>query len=217
MHLPNPVDYAVPAFVLLVFIEMLVAWTKDRTRYEPKDTLTSLALGTGSNAIAPLVHDGVLFVHSSNTVSAIDGRNGDVIWSFDRPAVTQRVPMNQPRSMALYGRNLYVPTLDNHVLALDARSGKLVWDHQIGKDGDQIQLTAAPLVVRGKIIQPVAGCQGGVYPGGCFVVALDGASGKEIWRALKTGDNGPGYSPPTIIEAAGVRPGDTAARAQQSP
>ena len=42
----------------------------------------SLPLGTGSNAIAPLVHDGVLFVHSSNTVSAIDGRNGDVIWSF---------------------------------------------------------------------------------------------------------------------------------------
>jgi len=142
----------------------------------------SLALGTGSNAIAPLVHDGVLFVHSSNTVSAIDGRNGDLIWSFDRPAVTQRVPMNQPRSMALYGRNLYVPTLDNHVLALDARTGKLVWDHQIGKDGDQIQLTAAPLVVRGKIIQPVAGCQGGVYPGGCFVVALDAASGKEVWR-----------------------------------
>jgi alcohol dehydrogenase (cytochrome c) len=142
----------------------------------------SLPLGTGSNAIAPLVHDGVMFVHSSNSVSAIDATNGDVIWSFDRPAVTQRVPMNQPRSIALYGRNLYVPTLDNHVLALDAGTGKLVWDHQIGKDGDQIQLTAAPLAVRGKIIQPVAGCQGGVYPGGCFIVALDAATGREVWR-----------------------------------
>jgi alcohol dehydrogenase (cytochrome c) len=142
----------------------------------------SLPLGTGSNAIAPLVHDGVLFVHSSNVVEAIDGRSGDVIWSFERPAVTQRVPMNQPRSMALYGRNLYVPTLDNHVLALDAGTGRLVWDHQIGKDDDQIQLTAAPIAVRGKIIQPVAGCQGGVYPGGCFIVALDAASGKEVWR-----------------------------------
>jgi sterol desaturase/sphingolipid hydroxylase (fatty acid hydroxylase superfamily) len=54
MHLPNPVDYAVPAFVLLVFVEMLVAWVKDRRRYEPKDTLTSLALGTGSTIAGAL-------------------------------------------------------------------------------------------------------------------------------------------------------------------
>src|ERR1700712_2038789 len=46
--LPNPVDYAVPGFVLLVLAEMLVAWAKDRSRYCPRDTLTSLALGLGS-------------------------------------------------------------------------------------------------------------------------------------------------------------------------
>lgn len=46
--LPDPVAYAVPAFVLLVLAEMLVAWARDKRRYEPKDTLTSLALGTGS-------------------------------------------------------------------------------------------------------------------------------------------------------------------------
>lgn len=46
--LPDPVAYAVPAFVLLVLAEMLIAWARDRRRYEPKDTLTSLALGTGS-------------------------------------------------------------------------------------------------------------------------------------------------------------------------
>src|SRR4051812_21152110 len=54
MHLPNPVDYAVPAFVLLVLIEMLVAWVRDRSRYEPRDTLTSLALGTGSTIAGAL-------------------------------------------------------------------------------------------------------------------------------------------------------------------
>jgi sterol desaturase/sphingolipid hydroxylase (fatty acid hydroxylase superfamily) len=54
MQLPNPVDYAVPAFVLLVLAEMLVAWAKDRKRYEPKDTLTSLALGTGSTVAGVL-------------------------------------------------------------------------------------------------------------------------------------------------------------------
>ncbi|WEJ99021.1 MAG: sterol desaturase family protein [Candidatus Sphingomonas phytovorans] len=54
MNLPNPVDYAVPAFVLLVLAEMLVAWAKDRKRYEPRDTLTSLALGTGSTVAGVL-------------------------------------------------------------------------------------------------------------------------------------------------------------------
>ncbi|MEI9927688.1 MAG: sterol desaturase family protein [Sphingomonas sp.] len=54
MTLPNPVDYAVPAFVLLVLAEMLVARAKDRRRYEPRDTLTSLALGTGSTVAGAL-------------------------------------------------------------------------------------------------------------------------------------------------------------------
>ena len=48
MALPDPVHYAVPVFVLLVLAEMLVAWSRDRRRYCPRDTLTSLALGTGS-------------------------------------------------------------------------------------------------------------------------------------------------------------------------
>lgn len=55
MHLPDPVDYAVPAFVLLVLAEMLVAWAGVRTRYEPRDTLTSLALGLGSTVAGAIV------------------------------------------------------------------------------------------------------------------------------------------------------------------
>lgn len=53
-HLPNPVNLAVPAFVLLVAVEMLIARFKGRHRYEPKDTLTSLALGTGSTVAGAL-------------------------------------------------------------------------------------------------------------------------------------------------------------------
>jgi sterol desaturase/sphingolipid hydroxylase (fatty acid hydroxylase superfamily) len=44
----HPVDFAVPGFVLLVLVEIVVAWFRDRRRYEPNDTLTSLALGLGS-------------------------------------------------------------------------------------------------------------------------------------------------------------------------
>jgi sterol desaturase/sphingolipid hydroxylase (fatty acid hydroxylase superfamily) len=53
-ELPDPVDYAVPAFVLLVFVEMLIARTKDRRSYCPKDTLTSLLLGFGSTIAGAL-------------------------------------------------------------------------------------------------------------------------------------------------------------------
>ena len=53
-RLPNPIDYAVPAFVLLVLAEMLVARARARHRYCPRDTLTSLALGLGSTVAGAL-------------------------------------------------------------------------------------------------------------------------------------------------------------------
>ena len=59
-HLPNVVDYAVPGFVLLVLAEMIVARARDTRRYEPKDTLTSLALGTGST-VAGLLTVGAVY------------------------------------------------------------------------------------------------------------------------------------------------------------
>ena len=58
--LPNPVDYAIPAFILLVLAEMLVARSRDRRRYCPRDTLTSLGLGFGST-IAGLLLGGLVF------------------------------------------------------------------------------------------------------------------------------------------------------------
>ena len=64
MRLPNPVDLAIPAFVVLVLIEMLVARLRDRRRYCPKDTLTSLALGFGST-ISGLLAGGLVFALAS--------------------------------------------------------------------------------------------------------------------------------------------------------
>jgi len=59
-HLPDIVSLAVPGFVLLVLAEMLVAWARDKSRYEPKDTLTSLALGTGST-VAGAITAGAIY------------------------------------------------------------------------------------------------------------------------------------------------------------
>src|ERR1700761_9521397 len=63
-NLPDVVSWAVPGFVLLVLAEMLVAWARDKRRYEPKDTLTSLALGTGST-VAGAITAGALFALAS--------------------------------------------------------------------------------------------------------------------------------------------------------
>ena len=60
MDLPNPVDLAIPAFILLVLAEMAVAWSHDRRRYCPRDTLTSLGLGFGSS-LAGLLSAGLVF------------------------------------------------------------------------------------------------------------------------------------------------------------
>lgn len=63
MDLPDPVHYAVPGFIALVLAEMIVARIKDRTRYEPKDTLVSLALGLGST-VAGALSVGLVFALS---------------------------------------------------------------------------------------------------------------------------------------------------------
>ncbi len=55
MHLPDPVQYAVPGFIVLVLAEMLFAWARDKSRYEPRDTLTSLSLGLGSTIAGVIV------------------------------------------------------------------------------------------------------------------------------------------------------------------
>ncbi|MBM0108922.1 PQQ-binding-like beta-propeller repeat protein [Steroidobacter sp. S1-65] len=142
----------------------------------------SLALSPGTNAIAPLVNDGVMFVNHSGTVQALDARNGDVIWSYTRAATNKRMPISQPRGFALHEGAVYVPTLDNHVLALDAKTGTLLWDRTIAPSESGLVITAAPLVARGKVFQGMSGCFGKQYPGGCFIVALDTKTGREVWR-----------------------------------
>jgi hypothetical protein len=59
-ELPDPVAYAVPGFILLLIVEMIVSRRQDRSRYEARDTLTSLLLGTGSQVAGALVGAAVI-------------------------------------------------------------------------------------------------------------------------------------------------------------
>jgi alcohol dehydrogenase (cytochrome c) len=80
--------------------------------------------------------------------------------------------------MALYGDKLYVGTSDVHVVALDVKTGAVVWDTAIAAEGSGFGLSGGPLVARGKVMQGV----NGQAPGGAYIVALDAESGAEAWR-----------------------------------
>jgi alcohol dehydrogenase (cytochrome c) len=139
-------------------------------------------LDGGRSMPTPIVHDGVMFLQTaSDTVLALDASNGDVLWRYRHAPVG---PSSQKMGLALHGDHVFVPTSDLHVLALNARTGELVWDHEIAVGSDSSgrgrhQLRSAPLIVRDKVIQGVAGS---FSPGGGFIVALDIDSGKEVWR-----------------------------------
>jgi alcohol dehydrogenase (cytochrome c) len=142
----------------------------------------TLSLANGANQITPLVHDGVMFVASGNEVIAIDATSGDIVWRYVRASSPGAGTRNQPRSIAISDNRLFVPTIDAHMLALDTRTGALLWDHQVAPATSGLQFVSGPLVVEGKVIQGAAGCATDSIPGGCFLVALDASSGNELWR-----------------------------------
>lgn len=148
----------------------------------------SVKLDASANEIAPLAHEGVLFVYSGNALEAIDGATGRKLWRHQRaaPALNQARfeggQNSRMRSMAIYGHALYLPTPDGRVLALDARSGRLLWDRAIaGSIGNSgVMFSSGPLVARGLVI--VGASLGLTSKGGNFIVALDAATGEERWR-----------------------------------
>lgn len=132
-------------------------------------------LASGTNEITPLVHDGVLFVVSSGRLQALDARTGDLLWQYLRPGRNGLV-----RNLAIYGELIYYAA-ETNVVALDMRTGKVVWDRQVVEPGLGVRFGAGPLAANGKIFQGLGNCYA-PYPGGCFIVALDAATGQEVWR-----------------------------------
>ncbi|MEE3171814.1 MAG: PQQ-binding-like beta-propeller repeat protein [Pseudomonadota bacterium] len=139
------------------------------------------ALPPGANMMTPLVHDGVLFAYSAgDIVQAIDASSGDLLWSYQRELDSDK-PLNSKKGVAIYQDKIIVPTSDIHLLALEARTGKLVWDHKIDTGDEQDHwMKAAPMVVNGKAIIGLTGQL--AIAGGNFIVAIDLETGAEAWR-----------------------------------
>ena len=152
----------------------------------------SLALPLSANEITPLVHDGVLFVESGASIQALSAATGELLWQYTRslPDGLHNGREARIKNLAIFGDRLYAPTADGHMIALETKTGKLVWDHEVisrdqgmheGEiDGVPFHLNGGPIVAKGKVI---IGTSLGINTGGGnFIVGLDAATGQEAWR-----------------------------------
>ena len=144
-------------------------------------------LGRGLSQPTPLVHDGVMYVPSPrNVVQAVDAVTGDRVWEYGRDfeaseALEAVGAGMRARSIAIYGDKIYINTSDAHIVALDARTGEVAWDHTVADYRLGYRYTSGPIVVAGRIVAGMTGCQN--YKNDvCFISAHDPETGEEAWR-----------------------------------
>jgi len=144
------------------------------------------SLSSAATETTPIVHDGVLFIfNAADKIQALNAATGDLIWEYKRdlPAklLTDIPNVLAKRNMAIYDDKLITATSDAHIVALDAKTGKVVWDHATADWTKGWRYTGGPFIVNGKVIQGMTGC-GNAEPGGCFITGHDIKTGEELWR-----------------------------------
>jgi alcohol dehydrogenase (cytochrome c) len=130
---------------------------------------------------APIVVDGVMFMTTSyNHVYALDATTGKEFWHYKHkmgPITTFCCGPNN-RGVAIEGGKLFIGTLDAKLVALDAQSGKVLWETEIADPEKGYSETMSPTVVDGKVL---IGTNGGEYGIRGFVKAFDAKDGKLLW------------------------------------
>ena len=164
---------------------------------------------TGSQQATPLVYDGVMYLpNPRGVIQALDAATGDLIWEY-RPGATAPLPppagrgggeqtdiprlSQRPatggadtgrgiqRNLAIFGSRIFGTTNDAHIVALDARTGKVAWDVTVADEKLGYEYTSGPIVVRGKVIAGMTGCSR-YKDDVCFITGHDVETGKELWR-----------------------------------
>ena len=165
----------------------------DQTRYYAGDQINSKNVSklkpafvfqtevVESMEVAPIVVDGVMYVTTSyDHVYALDAVTGKEFWHYKHkmgPITTFCCGPNN-RGVAVSEGKLFLGTLDAKLVALDASTGKVLWQTEIADPEKGYSETMAPTVVDGKVL---IGTNGGEYGIRGFVKAFDSASGKLLW------------------------------------
>jgi alcohol dehydrogenase (cytochrome c) len=128
---------------------------------------------------APTVYDGVMYVINGKWTFAIDVETGRQIWrtpvklepGVNREAITRG-------AATIYNGKVFRVTVDNHVLALDMKTGKEVWNQKFADAKDGYYATSAPIVANGVLI---SGMAGGESTTRGFLIGWDPETGKKLW------------------------------------
>ncbi len=153
----------------------------------------------------PIVVDGVMYATGSwSIVFALDAKTGEELWRFD-PGVPKAVGAKAccdvvNRGVAVYEGKVFVGALDGRLIALDAKTGKPVWETVTVDQSKAYTITGAPRVVKGKVIIGNGGAEFGVRG---YVSAYDANDGKLVWRTFTVpGNPADGFESPALEKAA---------------
>jgi alcohol dehydrogenase (cytochrome c)/quinohemoprotein ethanol dehydrogenase len=170
--------------------------TYDEQRYSPLDKIDADNAGQlglawsydldtkrGQEA-TPIVVDGVMYVSTAwSKVKALDARTGKLLWAFDPKVDPSWGPKAccdvVNRGVAVWKGKVYVGALDGRLIALDAASGKVVWQVQTTDPSKPQTITGAPRIVKGKVLIGNGGSEFNVRG---FISAYDAEDGKLVWR-----------------------------------
>jgi alcohol dehydrogenase (cytochrome c) len=173
---------------------LMYSATYSGQRYSPLDQINPSNVGNlemrwlyqgqvlGSWESSPLVVDGVMYLtQRPNDIVALDARTGRIFWIYKYAGPTDyKVCCGaNNRGLAIHGDTLFMGTLDAHVVAVDARNGRQLWDTTVADYHLGYSVSHAPLVVKDKVI---VGTGGGEYGIRGFIAAYDVTTGKEAWR-----------------------------------
>ena len=131
---------------------------------------------------SPIVVDGVMFItEAPSNVVAVDAVTGRPYWRYDHelPEDLRICCGRNNRGVAILDETLYMSTLDAKLVAIDARTGNLLWSKEVADYAAGYSKTAAPLVVKDKIITGIAGGEFGIRG---FLDSYDAVTGDLEWR-----------------------------------
>ncbi len=193
--------------------------TPGETRYSPLNQINTanvnrlglawsydVGLGGGAQEATPLVWNGTLYgITNWSIVFAVDARTGKERWRWDPEVNREKVGPKiccgiVNRGLAFYNGMVIAPVVDGRLEALNAETGKVVWEARVAYPQDNYSITMAPRIAKGKVI---VGVSGGEYPVRGFFSAFDANNGHFAWRFYTVpGDPSKPFENPALKKAA---------------
>jgi quinohemoprotein ethanol dehydrogenase len=172
--------------------------TPGETRYSPLKQIDAtnvsrlgldwsydIGLGGGGQEATPLMSNGTLYSITNWSIAfAVDARTGKEKWRWDpevnRTAVQPKICCGAVnRGVAIYEGNIIIPVIDGRLVALNAETGKPVWESRVAYPQNNYTITMAPRIAKGKVIVGVAG---GEFPTRGYFEAHEAKTGQFVWR-----------------------------------